>query len=218
MEQELASAREDAGTLEESQAPADAAEKVVASEASATDDGNVVIVSPDKDGDLFGSLKENLSEEDFSQVTNSFAQLRTRIAKRAKGRQEYLASIDVSGMSDSERANHSRFMELMAKREAIAAKMWNGIPDLGSIQELAQISIEMESSAKEERSTLARQMARELGYSGDDVEVIHDTIRDIYDCTNAGGLAGVSDLIEEAGAVGGNVEVKTQVKTQVVEP
>ena len=61
-------------------------------------------------------------------------------------------------------------------------------------------------------------MARELGYTGDDVEVIHDTMKSIYDCTSGGGLGGLGDISEAMGGLGGglgggapDVKVETQV-------
>lgn len=210
LERELASVRRDLAKRMKSEAKiAQKAESndVLSSVSNSTD---VVMVGPD--GDILEGLKGKLSKDELSQVTNAFAQMRARIAQRAKGRQEYLAAIDVSGMSENERENHSRFMEMLAKREAIAAKMKGGVPNIGAIQDMAKLSIEMEPAAKKERSALSRQMARELGYSGEDVEVIHDTMKNIFDCTNAGGIGGIGDMIEAADAGGtGGIEVKAQV-------
>ena len=180
-------------------------------------DGKAV-VKLGKDGDIMGELKDKLPNEQFAQVTNAFAQMRAKLAQLRKGRQDYLAAVDVSGMSDRERENHKRYQELLAKREAISAKMKGGIPDVNSIQEMVKLGIEMEPAAKEERSTLVRQVARELGYTGDDVEVIHDTMKSIFDCTSSGGLGGLGDISEAMGGLGGglgggapDVKVETQV-------
>jgi len=54
--------------------------------------------------------------------------------------------------------------------------------------------------AKKERSMLVNEMAHDLGYQGDDAEVVRDTINNIYDCTSGGGLMGnLEDAMEVMG-------------------
>lgn len=172
------------------------------------------VVKVGKEADIMGELKNKLPDDQFEQVTNAFSQLRTKLEQLRKGRQEYLASVDTSAMSARERENHRRFQELLAKREAISAKMKGVIPDVASIEELVKLGMELEPAAKEERSTLVRQVARELGYTGDDVEVIHDTMKSIFDCTSTGGIGGFGDITEAVGGMGGGapgVKIETQV-------
>ena len=213
LEKDLAAVRRDSAKFEK-----DLAAAKLAAEEKLKENGSKSVVKIGKDGDIMGELKNKLPNDQFTQVTNAFSQLRSKLEQIRKGRQEYLASVDVSGMSARERDNHKRYMELLAKREAISAKMKGGIPDMGAIQEMVQLGIEMEPAAKEERSTLVRQVARELGYTGDDVEVIHDTMKSIYDCTSGGGLGGLGDINEAMGGLGGglgggapDVKVETQV-------
>ena len=200
LEKDLAAARRDSAKFEK-----DLAAAKLAAEEKLKENVSRSVVKIGKDGDIMGELKNKLPNEQFTQVTNAFSQLRSKLEQIRKGRQEYLASVDVSGMSTRERDNHKRYMELLAKREAISAKMKGGIPDMGAIQEMVQLGIEMEPAAKEERSTLVRQVARELGYTGDDVEVIHDTMKSIYDCTSGGGLGGLGDINEAMGGLGGGL-------------
>ena len=96
--------------------------------------------------------------------------------------------------------------------------MKGGIPDASTIQKLVELEMEMAPVAKKARSALVRQVARDLGYRGDDMEVIHDTINSIFDCTSSGGLGGLGDIMEGAEGMPGmsvspgvNVEVKTHV-------
>ena len=213
LEKDLAAARRDSAKFEK-----DLAAAKLAAEEKLKENGSRSVVKIGKDGDIMGELKDKLPNEQFAQVTNAFAQMRAKLAQLRKGRQDYLAAVDVSGMSDRERENHKRYQELLAKREAISAKMKGGIPDVNSIQEMVKLGIEMEPAAKEERSTLVRQVARELGYTGDDVEVIHDTMKSIFDCTSSGGLGGLGDISEAMGGLGGglgggapDVKVETQV-------
>ena len=182
-----------------------------------------VIALNGKDGeniDILDSLKNQLSNEEFSHVTNAMTQLRARLAEKAKGRMDYLASINTDGMSDDERANHAKFLKLMERREAIAAKMKGGFPDVTSIQEMVQLEMEMAPVAKKARSALIGQVARELGYQGDDVEVVRDTVNMIYDCTSGGGMGGLGDIMESAGGAPGTpgmiVSPDVKVETHVI--
>ena len=111
-------------------------------------------------------------------------------------------------MTDHERKNHTRYQELLAKREEIRSKMKGGLPNASNIQELVQLEMEMAPIAKEERSALIRQMARELGYTGEAVDVIRDTAENIIDCTGSGGLGAIGDL---GNGIGPGVEIKTHV-------
>lgn len=190
----------------------------MASPAFSTNAAECVVTVNGKDGgDIIDSLKSQLSHEEFSQVTNAMTQLRARLAEKAKGRMEYLASVNTDGMSDDERKNHARFLKLMERREAIAAKMKGGIPDVESIQKMAELEIEMAPVAKKARAALVGQVARELGYQGDDAEVVRDTVNTIFDCTSSGGLGGLGDIIESAGgAPGMSVSPGVKVETHVI--
>ena len=195
-----------------------AAERAATPVPGTTNVAERVITLDGKDGgDIIDSLQSQLSHEEFSQVTNAMTQLRARLAEKAKGRMEYLASINTDGMSDDERANHANFLKLMERREAIAAKMKGGFPDAESLQQMVQLELEMAPVAKKARSALIGQVARELGYQGDDVEVVRDTVNMIYDCTSGGGMGGLGDIMESAGgAPVMNVSPDVKVETRVI--
>ena len=179
-------------------------------------DSDVIKISGDN-VDILGELKNHLSEEQFSQATNALEQMKMKLANKAKGRMDFLASVDTSSMTEAERKNHERFLELMAKKEAIAAKMKGPIPDVKAIQEMVMLEMEMRPAAKRERSTLVRQVAKELGYSGDDVDVIHDTLNNVYDSTGGGGgIAGIGDMMDEA--IPADAEIGVGVETIVAPP
>ena len=210
LERDLAAARRAATALKaESQ-------KKVASAQAETNKAERVIALKGDGRDVLGALESQLSQDEFSQVTNAMTQLRARLAEKAKGRMEYLASINTDGMSDDERENHAKFLKLMERREAIAAKMKGGIPDMTSIQKMVELEMEMAPVAKKARSALVGQVARELGYQGDDVEVVRDTVNTIFDCTSGGGMGGLGDIMESAGGASGtsfspDVKVETHV-------
>ena len=210
LESRLAAAKRAATALKDAKhekaasapAPTNAAERVVAVEG--------------KDGDVLDALKSQLSHDEFSQVTNAMTQMRARLAEKAKGRMEFLSSINMDGMSSDERKNHAKFLELMERREATAAKMKGGLPDAATIQKLVELEMEMAPVAKKARAALVGQVARELGYQGEDVDVVRDTVNTIFDCTSGGGIGGLGDIMENVGGMSGmgaapDVKVQTQV-------
>lgn len=153
--------------------------------------------------DLLEKFKDKIPEDQLAQIHDVFEKMRAARANRARGRIAFLESVDVSGMTEAERSNHKRLQELLTKREELASKMQAGvIPDFGTIAEIAQVGEEMEPIAKQERSALIRQTGRALGYTGDDVEVFHDTMIDVYDATSSGGAMGTINELFNPGAAG----------------
>lgn len=214
--EKLAKAQKRIAELEKQLAVAKAAkksEKPKADEPSEKEVKKVVVNSGD---DVLESLKKNLSEDEFNAATNAMSAIRAKLADKAKGKIEFLKSVDVSRMSEAERKNHKEFIELAEKREAAMAKMKGGIPDMGTIQEVAMLGIQMAPIAKKERSLLVREAARELGYTGDDVEVVHDAMQNIYDATAPGGIEGLMDAATEVAAPDEGVDVKTSVEVKPV--
>ncbi len=211
LERDLAAARRAVTALK-----SESLKKVVSAQAETNKTERVI--SLDGDGkDVLGKLESQLTREEFSQVTNAMSQLRARLAEKAKGRMEFLASVNTDGMSDDERKNHAKFLKLMEKREAIAAKMKGGFPDVESIQKMVMLDMEMAPVAKKARAALVGQVARELGYQGDDVEVVRDTVNTIFDCTSGGGMAGLGDIMESAGGASGmSVSPEVKVETRVI--
>ena len=83
-------------------------------------------------------------------------------------------------------------------------------------RDMVELEVEMAPVAKKARSALVGQVARELGYQGDDVEVVRDTVNTIFDCTSGGGMGGLGDIMESAGgspamSVSPEVKVETHV-------
>ena len=150
--------------------------------------------------DFNAEMKKNLSDEQFTAATNAIAGFRARLAARAKGRIDFLSSVDVSRMSAADRENHEKYLALMKQREELMGKNKNGFPDMDTIQKMMEIQMQMGPAAKKERSALVNEVARELGYQGDDAVVVQDTINSIYDCTSGGGLMGnLEDAMEAFG-------------------
>ena len=208
LEAELAEARKDAERVRKL---AVRAEKAV--DEAIKEKDSVASFSVGTNADIVAELKKQLPEAEFTAATNALAGLKAKLAERAKGRREYLASIDVSGLSAKERENHSRFMELFDRREKAMSKMKGLIPDEKTIGELMEIELQMQPLAKQERKTLLGALTKELGYSGEDGAVVADSIEGIIDCTGSGGLGGLADLdgLMDGAEIQPGVSVETHV-------
>ena len=158
--------------------------------------------------DIVDEIKRQLPAEEFTKATNAISRMTAKLSELAKGRVDYLESIDTSRMTKEERTNHEKYIKLLKRREAISATFKGGIPNEKSLTEMLMLDMQMQPIAKSERSTLIREVARELGYKNDEVEVFSDTMNAVFNCTNPGGM---QDLIDAAGVQPGmmNMEVQT---------
>ena len=216
LEAELAEAKNDTRRLRKRMARAeDAVEKALKEgEKGKEGEPDGVSISVGTNMDVVAEMKRQLPEEAFVAATNALERMKVANAERRKGRWEYLASLDVSGLSKKDQENHRRFMELFDRREKAMSKMKGLIPDEKTINELMQIEIQMRPLAKQERKALLGGVARELGYTGEDGAVITDTLEGIFDCTGSDGLGGLGDMMGDLmdGAEGQpNISVETHV-------
>ena len=169
------------------------------------------VVAVGEDVDVIGEMRKRLNEEDFGKVTNAMERLKANMAAKAKDRIAFLKSIDVSSMPPEERDAHSKFIELAERREAVMSKMKLGIPDQSTLQEMMEVEMQMMPLAKKERAALSRELARELGYAGDDADAVCDAVGNIIDSTSGGGLEGAMDAVE--GLPGVEIGTDVQVLT-----
>ena len=209
LEAELAEARKDAERVRKL---AVRAEKAV--DEAIKEKDSVASFSVGTNADIVAELKKQLPEAEFTAATNALAGLKAKLAERAKGRREYLASLDVSGLSAKERETHSRFMELFDRREKAMSKMKGLLPDEKTIGELMEIELQMQPLAKQERKALLGALTKELGYSGEDGAVVADSIEGIIDCTGSGGLGGLADL--DGLMDGADIQPSVKVETHVI--
>ena len=186
----------------------DAASSDTANRVQPADDKAVVVGGTNVD--IIAELKKNLSDEEFDQATNAMSRIKAKMAEKAQDRMAFLKSIDTSAMSQAEREGHEKYLELTAKREAVRSKMKFGLPDQQTIQEMMAVEMQLMPLAKAERAALSRELARELGYMGEDVESLQEAVGNIFDCT-AGGLDGMMDAAEDMPGVeiGTDVQVLT---------
>lgn len=202
LEQKLAAARKAARTPRSNAAVA--TQEIVAP----AEDGAGIVMSGGTNLDILAELRKNLSEEDFDHATNAMSRIREKMAAKALDRIDFLKSIDVSDMSKADRDQHAKFIELAERREAVKAKMKFGLPDQQTLQEMMEVEMQMMPLAKKERAALSRELARELGYTGDDADAVCDAVGNIIDSTSGGGLEGAMDAVE--GVPG--VEIGTDVQ------
>ena len=215
LEAELAEAKKDAQRVRKRAAQAEEAvgkalkENKREGESERKDDG--VSVSVMTNVDVVAEMKKQLPEEAFVAATNALSRMKVANAERAKGRREYLASLDVSGLSAKEQESHRRFMELFDRREMVLSKMKGLIPDQKTIGELVEIDMQMQPLAKEERKALLGAVVRELGYTGEDGAIVTDTLEGIFDCTGSGGPGGLGGLMD-----GAEIQPGVSVETHVI--
>lgn len=177
---------------------------------AAADGAKDFAVSSGTNLDIVAELKKNLSEEDFDKATNAMTRITAKMSEKARNRMEFLKSVDTSAMTKQEREGHARFIELMEKREAVRSKMKFGIPDQKTLQELMEVELQIAPQAKAERAALSRELARELGYTGEDVNAVQEAVGNIIDCTS-GELGGMMDAAEAMEGMPG-VEIGTEVQ------
>ena len=197
LEGQLAKAR---GELARLRKLNDDAEKAVKQALDETPDEKVEISFATTNVDFNAEMKKNMTDDQYSAATNAIASFRAKLAARAKGRIDFLSAVDSSRMSAEDRESHERFIDLMKQREELMPKDKGGLPDMNTIQQMMALQMEMAPLAKKERSILVNEVARDLGYQGDDAGVFNDTINNIYDCTHSGGLLGnLEDAMEVMG-------------------
>ena len=154
--------------------------------------------------DILKQIKKQVPKEHFAEVTNVFAKMRERSQNRARGKVQYLASIDTSNMTDKQRKNHQRYLELLTKMEELSSKNTGFLPDMSTLQQQVELQTQLMPLAKEERKLLVDQLSRNLGYEGDDAAVIGETVQDIVDATSPSGMIGtaIAASVEEIGGAG----------------
>lgn len=132
--------------------------------------------------------------EEVARFEENMRRMAERRANQVKSRIEFLASIDTSTMSESDKATHDEVQQLMSRREELLARMQEeGLPD-GEREQIGRELFETDRSLREksdsEREILIRQTAEALGFTGDDAETIVGTIGEIIEATESRGRFG----------------------------
>ena len=141
----------------------------------------------------FRERMEELKKNDparYAQMTNRFAQWRTRRAERARNTMEFLSSIDTSHMSAGAKKTHDELQGLLARREEIEEQLHQeGLSDDRRHQlmgELHSTFREERQLKSDERKNLLDETARNLGFEGEDVTAISATIQEVIEATDSG--------------------------------
>jgi len=194
LESQLAIARAEIKRLNKLKEEADAAKKALADAPKPPD------FEINANTDLNEEMKKRMSDDQFVAATNAIADLRARLTAKAKGRMDFISSVDASKMSAADREKHEKYLGLLKQRTELMSKMKGGFPDMESMQKMMELQVQMGPAAKEERAVLVNEVVRELGYVGDDAEVVNETITSIYDSTSGGGLMGnIEEALEAMG-------------------
>ena len=132
-------------------------------------------------------MKKN-DPERYTQMTNRFAQWRMRRAAEARGKMDFLASIDTSRMSGKAKKTHDELQELLAKREDIEERLHQeGLSDDQRHQlmgELHATNGELWRLNGQEQKNLISEMTKELGFTGEDAAEVSGTVQAIIDATS----------------------------------
>ena len=146
-----------------------------------------VSVSAGKDADVIGELKKQLPEEEFVVSTNALALATANAADKAKSAKDFLASVDVSSLTDEECANHERYRRLLAERDGMMAALLSGAMDEATIMKIVEREVELQNLAMLERKALVRKIIRELGATGDATNAVVESLERIFEATAPGG-------------------------------
>jgi len=140
---------------------------------------------------------ENLKKTDparFTQMTNRFAQWRRNRSERARNTMDFLSSIDTSRMSAGAKKTHDELQELLAKREEIEEQLHQeGLSDAQRDQlmrELRETHHELNRLNQAERTNLIEETARSLGFEGEAVQEISETLQEVIEATGGNGPGG----------------------------
>lgn len=180
------------------------------------DDSSVEVAYDGSQTNLYEALAKKLPAEDFRQVTNAFERMKQARMKRARGKVDFLASVDLSGASAADRATHDEYMKLVVRQEELLGKGSGFFPNPGELQDLIELQARAKPLADAERKVLLRQMSANLGYTGEDASVVIGTVEDILGATSGGGLGEALGAITEGiggGSDGSPIKVQTHVLT-----
>ena len=121
-------------------------------------------------------------------------EFRQRIEQRARDRAEFLAAVDVKGMTEEQRTNHEQLLATIERVNALMEQMRD--PEAARTQEMRREMGEAMAALGElysaERTYLFEQTAKAVGYSGSDAAAFVEHIQSVIDNTSMmpGGMGG----------------------------
>ena len=144
-------------------------------------------------GDFRARMEEwrKTNPEQYAQMTNRFARMRSEHIERVQGRLDTLASVDTSRMNERQKHVHLMYQELLAQQTELrdAMRPGGGGEDMSEEQRranwerLQKLDEQVNRLAGEERNTLLQQEAIRLGIKGSAAKEAVETIKAIYQAT-----------------------------------
>lgn len=134
----------------------------------------------------------------YARMTNHVANLRTRQLARAQGKLDILASVDAARLTPGQRRVHEQYQDLIARQEELRALAFAPMEDAAvsdaqratAQTEMREIGRQLRDLAHQERETLLDQAARAFGVTGDAAQDLVETVKAVYQATEAWGGPG----------------------------
>lgn len=124
--------------------------------------------------------------ERYTQMTNRFAQMRTRRLQHTQNRLELLASVDVSRLSKKQRAVHEQYQDLITRQEELR-ELLNPQNETvteeqrrTAMEEMRELHHKMHDLSQSERDTLLSHTATSFGLQGDDAGELVETVKAVF--------------------------------------
>ena len=171
-----------------------------------------VSVSAGKDADIIGELQKQLPDDAFVVSTNALALATVNAADKAKSTKDFLASVDMSSLTDEERANHERYRQLLAERDGVMSALLSGAMDEAAVMKIVEREAELQNLAALERKALVGKIVRDLGATGDAADAALVSLERVFEATAPGGGfdGAMKDLIDiPDGKCGFSIETQT---------
>lgn len=129
--------------------------------------------------------------EGYAARTNMMARWRDSRVQQVSSKLEFLAQIDTSTMSTTEKETHIKLQNLIEEREALQSKLENSFVsgDMSEedrravVEALGDANAEISELNKQERENLIKKTAEAAGFTGEDVGEIAGTIMKVIEVT-----------------------------------
>ncbi len=134
----------------------------------------------------------------YASMTSHSARVRTRQLARAQGKLDILASVDTTRLSTQQRRVHEQYQDLIARQENLRTVAFAPLDDASVTDEqrtaahaeMREVGQQLRDLAHQERETLLDQTARAFGITGDAAQDLVETVRAVYQATEAWGGRG----------------------------
>lgn len=134
----------------------------------------------------------------YTWMTNHSARIRTRQLTRAQGKLDILASVDTTRLSPRQKRVHEQYQDLIARQEDLRTVAFAPLDDTAVTDEqraaahaeMREVGQRLHNLAHQERETLLDQTARAFGLTGDAAQDLVETVKAVYQATEAWGGRG----------------------------